>query len=94
MREVGSQARELADAAANLFVLGAREGRAGKVIAQLTGHAKVDTTLNVYAQVVDAHCAGPPTWSDPNCSQTGRNERANSLKNWLLRLDSNQQPSG
>jgi integrase len=25
----------------------------GKVIAQLTGHAKVDTTLNVYAQVLD-----------------------------------------
>lgn len=25
----------------------------GKVIAQLMGHAKVDTTLNVYAQVVD-----------------------------------------
>ena len=26
----------------------------GKVIAQLMGHAKVDTTLNVYAQVLDA----------------------------------------
>jgi integrase len=25
----------------------------GKVIAQLMGHAKVDTTLNVYAQVLD-----------------------------------------
>ena len=25
----------------------------GKVIAQLMGHAKVDTTLNVYTQVVD-----------------------------------------
>ena len=25
----------------------------GKVIAQLMGRAKVDTTLNVYAQVVD-----------------------------------------
>jgi integrase len=24
-----------------------------KVIAQLVGHAKVDTTLNVYAQVLD-----------------------------------------
>lgn len=26
---------------------------AAKVIAQLMGHAKVDTTLNVYAQVLD-----------------------------------------
>jgi integrase len=28
-------------------------GIPGKVIAQLMGHAKVDTTLNVYAQVLD-----------------------------------------
>ena len=25
----------------------------GKIIAQLMGHAKVDTTLNIYAQVLD-----------------------------------------
>jgi len=30
------------------------EGVPGKVIAQLMGHAKVDTTLNVYTQVLDA----------------------------------------
>ena len=29
------------------------KGVPGKVIAQLLGHAKIDTTLNVYAQVVD-----------------------------------------
>jgi integrase len=29
------------------------KGVPGKVIAQLMGHAKVDTTLNVYTQVVD-----------------------------------------
>lgn len=29
-------------------------GMPGKVIAQIMGHAKVDTTLNVYAQVLDA----------------------------------------
>jgi len=29
------------------------KGVPGKVIAQLMGHAKVDTTLNIYAQVVD-----------------------------------------
>jgi integrase len=28
-------------------------GMPAKVIAQLMGHAKVDTTLNVYAQVLD-----------------------------------------
>ena len=30
-----------------------QKGVPAKVIAQLMGHAKVDTTLNVYAQVVD-----------------------------------------
>ena len=29
------------------------KGVPGKVVAQLMGHAKVDTTLNVYTQVVD-----------------------------------------
>ena len=29
------------------------KGDPGKVIAQLMGHAKVDTTLNVYTQVID-----------------------------------------
>ena len=29
------------------------KGVPGKVIAQLMGHAKVDTTLNIYAQVID-----------------------------------------
>ena len=29
------------------------KGVPGKVVAQLMGHAKVDTTLNVYAQVLD-----------------------------------------
>jgi hypothetical protein len=30
------------------------KGVAGKVVAQLMGHANVDTTLNVYTQVLDA----------------------------------------
>jgi integrase len=30
------------------------QGVPGKVVAQLMGHAKVDTTLNVYTQVLDA----------------------------------------
>jgi hypothetical protein len=51
LRHVGTEAREPADAVTNLLVLGPREGCAGKVIAQLMGHAKVDTTLNVYTQV-------------------------------------------
>jgi len=34
------------------------KGVPGKVIAQLMGHAKVDTTLNVYTQVVDGSLRG------------------------------------
>jgi integrase len=30
-----------------------QKGVPGKVVAQLMGHAKVDTTLNIYTQVVD-----------------------------------------
>ena len=30
-----------------------KQGVPGKVVAQLMGHAKVDTTLNVYTQVID-----------------------------------------
>ena len=30
-----------------------QKGVPGKVVAQLMGHAKVDTTLNVYTQVID-----------------------------------------
>jgi hypothetical protein len=33
--------------------VGSRKGVPGKVVAQLMGHTKVDTTLNVYTQVVD-----------------------------------------
>lgn len=38
---------------AHVLVVVARQGRARKVIAQLMGHANVDTTLNVYTQVLD-----------------------------------------
>jgi hypothetical protein len=31
----------------------ARHSVPGKVVAQLMGHTKVDTTLNVYTQVID-----------------------------------------
>jgi integrase len=34
------------------------KGVPGKVVAQLMGHAKVDTTLNVYTQVLDASVRG------------------------------------
>lgn len=30
------------------------KGVPGKVVAELMGHAKVDTTLNIYTQVIDA----------------------------------------
>jgi integrase len=38
-------------------------GMPGKVIAQLMGHAKVDTTLNVYAQVLDGSVRRRPNVS-------------------------------
>ncbi len=34
------------------------KGVPGKVVAELMGHAKVDTTLNVYTQVIDGVEAG------------------------------------
>jgi integrase len=36
------------------------KGVPGKVIAQLMGHAKVETTLNVYTQVVDGSLRRAP----------------------------------
>ena len=48
-----AQGRELVDAATDLLVLCTRKNVPGKVIAQLMRHAKVHTTLNVYAQVLD-----------------------------------------
>ena len=38
----------------------------GKVVAQLIGHAKVETTLNVPQRSSTVRSAGPPTPSDPN----------------------------
>ena len=74
------------------------KGVPGKVIAQLMGHAKVDTTLNVYTQVIDGSTPESRRHGRirivHDCSQTGRGRGANSLKDWLLGLDSNQQPSG
>jgi integrase len=46
----------MADLPTHVFDLVTRLGRTqpGKVVAQLMGHAKVDTTLNVSTQVLDA----------------------------------------
>ena len=51
------------------------KGVPGKVIAQLMGHAKVDTTLNVYTQVIDGSLRRAPKRSDPNCSQLFTNRK-------------------
>ena len=46
--------RDLADAATKTYSSRAHEkGVPAKVIAQLMGHAKIDTTLNVYTRVID-----------------------------------------
>ena len=52
------------------------KGVPGKVVAQLMGHANVDTTLNVYTQVVDGSLAGGRRHGRRRivhyCSQTGK----------------------
>ena len=73
-------------------------GVPSKVTAELMGHSRVDVTLNTYTQVMpDAQKGGSPQYRGRivhYCSLAGGTEPANSLKDWLLRLDSNQQPSG
>jgi hypothetical protein len=47
---------------------GAREGVPGKVVAQLMGHTKVDTTLNVDTQVIDGALRTAVDKVGSNCS--------------------------
>ena len=67
------------------------KGVPGKVIAQLMGHAKVDTTLNVYTQVIDgslrraADTVGSELFTIVHKPE--ESVGANSLKNWLAALD-------
>jgi integrase len=53
LRSFGSAPRDLADVPPYVFVVVARQRSAWEVVAQLMGHANVDTTLNVYTQVLD-----------------------------------------
>jgi len=46
--------RNVAHVPPHVFDVGARKGVPIKIVAQIMGHAKVDTTPNVYTQVVDA----------------------------------------
>jgi integrase len=77
------------------------KGVPGKVIAQLMGHAKVDTTLNVYTQVIDGSLRrAADTRRSPQVTETQRGLLPFAHcplpcpLEWLLGLDSNQQPSG
>ena len=49
----GTSPSDLVDVPAHVLIVVARQGVPGKVVAQLMGHANVDTTLNVYSQVLD-----------------------------------------
>ena len=53
MQAAGASSRNVVDVPAHLLIVVARSGCAGQVVAQLMGHANVDTTLNVYTQVLD-----------------------------------------
>ena len=66
--------RDVAHVQADVFVVGARQGGGAKVVAQI-GHAKVDTTMNVYAQVLDGAARPPPIASDPSCSELYQNRK-------------------
>ena len=60
------------------------KGVPGKVVAQLMGHVKVDTTLNVYTQVIERRTPHGRRQSRirivHNCSQFGKGRGAKSLK--------------
>jgi integrase len=58
------------------------KGVPGKVVAQLMGHTKVDTTLNVYTQVIDSAANGGRQGRIRivhYCSQSGKGRGAKSL---------------
>jgi len=44
----------LVDVPSHVLVVGARQGCPGKIVAELDGARQVDTTLNIYTQVLDA----------------------------------------
>ena len=67
------------------------------------GHAKVDTTLNVYTQVLDHSLRGAAEkvgseliTIDHKSEGTRSRTKMHDFvpESWLVRLDSNQQPSG
>ena len=62
------------------------------------GHTKVDTTMNVYTQVLDGAARVAADRVGSELFRIVQNpERAGALtrgREWLLGLDSNQQPSG
>jgi integrase len=53
LRPTGTLSRDVAHVPAYLLVVVARQRGIRQVVAQLMGHANVDTTLNVYTQVLD-----------------------------------------
>ena len=77
------------------------KGVPGKVVAQLMGHANVDTTLNVYTQVLDGSLraavdkVGSELFTIVQCPEIHRRqlaEIANEL--WCAQHDSNMRPPG
>jgi len=72
----------------------------GKFVPQVMGHANVDTTLNVYTQVVDGAvrravtAIGDELFTIVHGWRRGGGADGRTSEKWLLGLDSNQQPSG
>jgi integrase len=53
MHTARASSSDVADVPTHVLVVVAYRGIPGKVVAQLMGHTNVDTTLNVYTQVLD-----------------------------------------
>ena len=94
----GTAASHLAHVPAHLCLVGPRSRHAGQNHRAADGPAKVDTTLNIYAQVLDGSVREA-------AERVGRRlitidhsapevAHVTHYEGWLLGLDSNQQPSG
>ena len=74
------------------------KGVPGKVVAQLMGHANVDTTLNVYTQVLDGsfRAAVDRIGSElfTIVHEAGEESELTDRKDWCAQQDSNLRPPG
>ena len=95
----GTSSSNVVDVSPHVLVGSHDRGVPGKVVAQLMGHANVDTTLNVYTQVLDGSLRQAAERSAANCSLLFTNPRSRvgddvktAWKEWCALHDSNVRP--